>query len=213
MFLFNRKSGTQPKKAWNQAKYEEAVRRCYEWKAVTLALCGFQKFKAFNFCGSSLQNEGKPSVEDNLQFWGVVHEEDQFSRHVRCEVKIQPAAVPGAVVGEYIGWFVLTHISMPRVPRDKTPREEQALLLDVKLLDPTSVLKTSLIDGLRDAALSGFRFMHIELECPESTNEELDKALSDIRAQGYAYSRNILAVKMWPKIELQSAPKWSRQED
>jgi len=79
--------------------------------------------------------------------------------------------------------------------RDNTPREEQALQLDVTLFDSTSTLKTSLIDGLRDAALSGFRFMHIQLECPESTNEELDKALSDIRAQGYAYSRNILTVK------------------
>ena len=133
---------------------------------------------AFNF-EYDLKNERKPFVEDDFQFWGVVHEKDQFSRHVRCEVKSQSAAAPGAVVGEYIGWLVLTHISMPR---DNTLREEQALLLDVTLLDPTSMLKTSLIDGLRDAALSGSRFMHIQLECPESTNEELDKALSDIRA-------------------------------
>jgi hypothetical protein len=192
MFPFNRKSGAPPKEAWNQAKYdyEEAVRRCYKWRAVTLALCGFQKFLAFN-SEYGLKNERKPFVEDDFQFWGVVHEQDQFSHHVRCQVKIHPATV-GGPGGEYIGWFVLTHLSMAR---DNTPREEQALQLDVTLFDSTSTLKTSLIDGLRDAALSGFRFMHIQLECPESTNEELDKALSDIRAQGYAYSRNILTVK------------------
>jgi hypothetical protein len=156
MFPFNRKSAAQAKEASSQTKYEyeDAVRRCYEWKAVTLALCGFQKFRAFNFVESSLQSERKPFVEDDYRFWGVVHEGDQFSKHVRCEVQIQPEADPGAAVGKYIGWFVLTHISMLR---DKTLREEQTLLLNVTLRDPTSMLKTSLIDGLRDAALSGFR--------------------------------------------------------
>jgi hypothetical protein len=213
LFPFNRKSSAQPKDAWSPAKYEyeEAVRRCYKGKAATLALCGFQKFVAFNY-EYGLKNERKPFVEDDFQFWVLVHEQGKCSKHVRCEVKIHPAIVPAAdvgVVGDYCGWFVLTHISLPR---DKTPPEEQALLLDVTLYDPIS-LKTSLIDGLRDAALSGFRFMHIQLDCPESTNEECEKAVSDIRAQGYAYSRNIVAVRMWPKIELQNAPKFSRRED
>jgi hypothetical protein len=207
MFPFNRKSGGQSKEAWNQAKadYEEAVRRCYNWKTVTLALCGFGKFVALNLeCG--LNKERKSVVEDDCKFWGVVHEQDKFSKHVRCEVKLLSAVV----VDEYIGHFHLTHIDMPKA---KTSRDEQALQLDVMLRDPTTMLKMSLIDGLRDAALSGFRFMHIQLECQDSTNEECEKALSDMRAQGCAYSRDILAVKTWPKIELQNAPEWSRREE
>ena len=207
MFPFNRKSGNQRKGAWDQAKYdyEEAVQRCYRWRGVALALCEFRKFVAFNF-EYGLKKERQSFREDDWQFSGVVHEQGQDAKHVRCEVKI----VPGSDADGYIGWFVLTHIGLPG---DKTPREQQALLLDVTLRDPTSVLKTSLIDGLRDAALSGFRFVHIDLECPESTNEEFEKALSDIRAQGYACSRNILAIKMWPKIELENSPKWARRED
>lgn len=207
MFLFNRKSGARSKDMWDQAKYDyqEAVQRCYKWKGVTLALCGFRKFVAFNFeCG--LKKERRPLVEDDWQCWGVVHEREEDAKHVRCEVKIFPGPGPD----HYIGWFALTHFSCPK---DKTPREKQALQLDVTLRDPTGILKTSLIDGLRDAALSGFRFMHIGLECLESTDEELEKALSDIRAQGYACSRNILAIKMWPKIELENSPKWARRED
>jgi hypothetical protein len=96
---------------------------------------------------------------------------------------------------------------------DKTRREEQPLELSVTLRDPTSMLKESLIDGLRDAALSGFRFMHVELECVETTSEELEKAMSDMRERGYATMRNIRAVKMWPKIELQNAPAWARRAD
>jgi hypothetical protein len=211
MFPFNRKSGAQPREPWNQARadYEEAVQRCYKWKTVTLALSGFQKFLAFNFTYGR-EDERKPVIEDDFQFWGVVHELDQLSKHVRCEVKILPAAKPAPVLADHIGSFVLTHFSMPR---DKTPCEDQPLLLDVTLHDATSMWKTSLIDALRDAALSGFRFMRIELQCPESTNEECERALAEMRAQGYAYSRNILAVKMWPKIELQNAPKWSRPEN
>lgn len=204
MLLFRSKSGARRKETWNQTKYEydEAVRRCYKWKTVTLALSGFQKFLAFNY-PYGLKNERQPFVEDDVKFWGVVHERGQFSKHVRCEVKILPADA----VDDYIGWIVLTHISMKR---DNAPPEENALQLDVTLHDPISVLKTSLIDSLRDGALSGFRFMHIQLECPESTDEECEKALADIRAQGYAASRKILAVKIWPKIELQNAPKWAQ---
>lgn len=207
MFPFNRKDRTQSKKVWNQVKseYEEAIRRCYKWNTVTLALCGFQRFLAFNF-KHGFAKERSPFVEDDFRFWGVVHEQDQFSKHVRCEIKIEPEASGD----DHVGWFVLTHIN---VPGDRTPCEEQAVQLEVTLHDPTSMLKASLIDGLRDAALSGFRFMHIRFECPESTNEEFEQALSDMRAKGYSPTRKILAVKMGPKIELQNAPKWSRPED
>lgn len=207
MLFFSRKSKVRPKEAWDQEKYEyeDAIRRCYQWKRVTLALCGFQKFLAFNL-NYHAESERTPFVETDLKFRGVVHEQGQFEKHVLCEVEVLPANISE----DNIGGFHLTHLSMPN---DKRRCEEQPLELGVSLSDPTSMLKATLIDGLRDAALSGFRFMHVELECKESTNQELEKALSDMRERGYAAHRDVLSAKMWPKIELQHAPAWARQKD
>jgi hypothetical protein len=160
---------------------------------------------AFNFESLS-EGKRKPFVETDLTFRGVVHARGEFETHVPCEVEVRPASISG----DYIGGFVLTHISMPN---DKKRREEQSLELSVTLHDSTSMLKASLIDGLRDAALSGFQFMHVELECQEPTSQELEKALSDMRERGYAESRGILSVRMRPKIELQHAPAWARRTD
>ncbi len=205
MFFFSRKSKDLPKAAWDQAKYEyeAAIQRCYQRKHVTLALCSFQKFLAFSFQYPAA-SERKPFVETDFIFRGVVHERGQFETHVRCEVEILPDATPE----DHIGEFVLSNLLMDN---DKARREQRFLELKVRLSDPTSMLKSSLIGGLRDAASSGLRFMHIELECQESTKEEVEKALSDMREQGYAATRDVLGLKMWPKIELQEAPAWARQ--
>jgi hypothetical protein len=209
MSFFIRKSKAPPKEPLDQAKYEyeAAIQRCYQWKVVTLAMCSFQNFLAFNF-KYSVDSERKPLLQTDHKFRGVVHEQGQgqFATHVPCEVEILPASMPE----DYIGGLVLTHTS---TVNDKTRREKQPLELSVTFNDPTSMLKTALIDGLRDAALSGFRFIHVELECRETTNEELEKALSDMRERGYAAKRDILSVKMWPKMELQNAPAWARRAD
>ncbi len=195
-----------PKKAWDQTKYEyeEAIQRCYQ-RRVTLALCSFEKFLAFNFEHPS-DIERTPFVESDLKFRGVVHEQGQFERPVLCEVEV----LPKSISEDYIGSFVITHMGSTN---DKKRLEENSLKLLVTLRDPTSMLKAHLIDGLRDAALSGFRFMHVELECQEPTNQGLEKVLSDMRERGYYAFRDILSVKMWPKIELQHAPAWARRAD
>jgi hypothetical protein len=207
MFLFNRKSRAQPKESWNRVKfeYEAAIERCYKWKSVRLAVCGFRRFSAFNFIQSQLEGERKAFIDSDFQLWGVVHEESSPSKHIQCRVNIFPTTV----FEDSIGWFVLEE----GLSGDKTPPENRALQLEVTLLDPTSMLNTTLIDSLRDAALSGFQFIHVGLECPESTSEQSEKALSDMRTQGYASRRQILAIKTWPKLELQNAPKWARLDD
>jgi hypothetical protein len=140
----------------------------------------------------------------------LVHEESQTSKHVRCEVDI----VPTTSFEEFAGIFYLTHLLADEkthpLANDRVLPEDRAIELRVILHDPTSMLKTTLIESLRDAALSGLRFMHIELECLETTSEECEKALADMRSLGYASRRRIIAVKMWPKLELQNAPKWAR---
>lgn len=207
MAFFRRKSKALAKNAWDQAKYdyEEAIERCYRWQSVTLALCSFEKFLAFNFKYVS-ESERKPFVETDIRFRGVVHQLGQFEKHVLCEVEVLPARISE----DYIGEFWLEHTGGVN---DKTRREEQSLELSVTLGDPTSMLKAALIDGLRDHALSRSRFMHIELECKESMNQGLEKALSDMRERGYAAKRDILSVKMRPKIELPHTPAWARRAD
>jgi hypothetical protein len=207
MLFFSRKSKALRKEGWDQAKYEyeKAIQVCYKWKSVTLALCSSQKFLAFNF-RYSFESERKPFVETDLKFGGVVHARGFPERNVLCEVDV----LPESNSGDYIGGFHLTHMGMDD---DKKRREEQPIQLGVTLRDPTSMLKASLIDGLRDAALSGFRFMHIELECQEPTDQELEKALSDMRERGFTAARLVHSVKMWPKIELEHAPEWARRAD
>jgi hypothetical protein len=218
MFSFFRRSQVKLKEPWNKAKceYEEAILRCYKWETVGLAICGFRKFSAFNFI-RRLEGERKPFVDSfpdcSLKLWGVVHEESQTSRHVRCEVDI----VHTTRAEEFAGIFYLTHLLADEkthpLANDKKRPEDRAMELKVILHDPTSMLKATLIDSLRDAALSGFRFMHIALECPETSSEDCDKALADMPTLDYAPHRQILTVKMWPKIELQNAPKWARLSD
>jgi len=205
MPFFSRKSKNPPTKAWDQAKfeYEEAIQRCYRWNGVTLALCSFEKFQAFNFSYYG-NDQRRPFIEGDTTFRGVVHEQFYNETHVLCEVMLQEASDGD----DYIGSFRLTHTD---IALQKARREEQPLELIVTLNDPTRKLKECLVEGLRDAALSGLRFMHIDLACREPTNQELDKALSDMRQKGYAASRDIISVKMWPKIELQNAPAWARR--
>jgi hypothetical protein len=234
MFPFNRK---QPKETWNQAKseYEDAIRRCYAGKWVTLALCGFNRFTALNF-KRYYEEERKPFVETDFQFWGVVDEERRFSKHVRCELENRPEPSSDDVFSfddlarspllvnpllgdrddlprpgrDFIGELSLTHLN---APGDQTPREAQRLLLHVALYDPTSMFRTSLTDGLRDAALSGFRFVHVRLECREATNDEFEKVLSDMRAMGFASTRYIRTAEMSPQVELPNAPEWAKREE
>jgi hypothetical protein len=205
MFSFFRKSRFQTEETWNEAKfeYEEAILRCYKWRGVTLALCGFGRFSAFNFIDSPLvERKREAFVDSDFKLWGVVHEESRTSRHVRCEVDI----VPTTNFEEPLGVLSLTHL----LTEEKKPHEARAMHLHVNLHDHTSMLRTTLIDGLRDAALSGLRFMHIALECPEPTTEQCEKAVADMRSLDYATHRQILSVKMWPKLELQNAPGWAR---
>ena len=95
----------------------------------------------------------------------------------------------------------------------KRRREEQPFVVEVKIFDPTEILTATLIDALRDAALSGFRFIEVGLECHKTSKEDLDKAFSDMRNQGYAAPRNILSVRVWRKLELQNSPSWARRVD
>jgi hypothetical protein len=207
MFPFSRKSVTQPKKSWDQAKsdYEKAILRCYKRKKITLALCGFQKFQAFNF-KPSYEVEHIPFHEADARFYGVVHERGPHQKLIKCNVTIDSEQKSD----KHIGGFNMSHII---IPKDETRIEEQTLNLDVILNGQNSILLQSLINGLRDAALSGHRFMHIELECSESKDEECDKVISDMRTRGFASTRNVLWVKMWPSIQLQNAPEWSLEEE
>ena len=207
MFFLKRRSKTPSTGVWDQAKseYEEAIQRCYKWKSVPLALCGFQKFSAFNYKYRD-EDARKPYIEDESKFYGVVHEKYRAVKHVRCEVEVMSASV----IDDSMGHFVLTH-TFSGTNEDKTRPEEQNLELEVSLWHPDSILKASLIDGLRNAALSGLRFMHIELICAELTDEQLERAITDMREKGYGPRRDVLAVKMWPKIELENSPQWARR--
>ena len=206
MSFFSRKSKELSKNQWDQTKfeYENAIERCYKWEKVSLSLCSFEKFVAFNL-HDVFSGERKPFLEKNYEFHGVVYEQGQSQRHVPCVVEVQPENKHK----DYIGEFVLTHTILDK----KRRREEQPLVLQATFFDPTARLTAALIDALRDAALSGFRFIEIGLECQETTKEVLDKAFSDMRGQGFAATRNILSVKMWPKIELQNSPSWARRVD
>jgi hypothetical protein len=115
-------------------------------------------------------------------------------------------------VDDRVGYLVLTTTNWEALKNGRIKEEKLDLFLHVQLL-VTAQFRLCLFDGLRDAALSGFRFMHLGLGCTKSTDEDVTTAMAKIREEGSGPTRDILQLKMWPKVELQNSPAWARQKD
>jgi hypothetical protein len=192
---------------YDQAKsdYEEALTRCYGYENLTLALCSFSRFMGFN-------PEDFPTPQDTQwtseqgEFGGVVHEPPGCNRHIRCDLQLGRQRRAGD-----LGHFVLTHVNSVNTTNKPIRREEQELYLQAALYDDPPVFHDALLHNLRDAAISGFRFIHLELLCTKPSDRDVASAAAMVRERGYGPHRRILHLKMWPQVELGNAPAWARR--
>ena len=78
-------------------------------------------------------------------------------------------------------------------------------MLDVKIYDPEKKYRYVTYDAMRDAAISGNRFFHLEIEtdCVDET-----EAIRSMGEKGYGPQLRIHHLRMFPEIILPNAPTW-----
>jgi hypothetical protein len=204
LFLKRNKTETPP---FDEAKsqYEWVIKSCYNFKSVTVALCSFKHFTGFNL-ERSFERQHVDLVNDYFKIGGVIHEFGPRESDVRCSGDVSDSADPDG----HVGGLTLTHM---KTNEPKTRHEEQELELHFWLCDPTGKYQTALQSKLRDTALSGYQFTHVELVCEPPTPESLADAMAKMRESGCGPDRKIVSLKMWPSIELPNAPTWARSGD
>jgi hypothetical protein len=188
----------KPKSAWDQKKsdYESAIRTVYTYERITLALARIKYFVGYNV--SLGPGERVLESPSDFQLAGVVHENWSTEFHVPCDLEFYDADVRDGVMGR----CVLTHCDTPK----KGERiEERPMMLDVKIYDPGKKYRYIAYDAMRDAAISGNRFFHIEIktDCVDEA-----EAVRTMREKGYGPELRIFHLRMFPEIILPNAPTW-----
>jgi hypothetical protein len=194
-----------------KAAYESDIKRCYGDATVTVALSRFSGFMGFNL-GRSMVGDRADSdaevVSSDHEMRGIVHEFSALERHIACKIRFADSSRDDGS----IGWMNLCHISLSnRLTKKRESRpEEHGLLLEIVLYDAGAKYREALVSNLRDAALSGFRFMHVAVGSDKVSEENFSLAMSELRERGYGPTRQIRNLKLWPTLELQNAPKWAQ---
>lgn len=184
------------------AAFESLIGRCYGYEAVTLALTGCKQFQGFNVEDGPRRH--RSDVTTDFQADGVVYENGKHERHVKCGLKIITAPHREGS----IGWLYLWRQDISFADKNKR-LEEATLYLDVTIWDPEQRYQAALWQCLRDAAVSEFRFVHLELGCDAPPGR--DVAISQLREKISTSPRKIYQFKLWPSIELPKSPEWGRR--
>jgi hypothetical protein len=193
----------RPKRTWDQKKadFESVIRRVYTYERIRLALARMKYFVGYNVqvrsdaAGSDIVLES-PS---DFQLSGVLHEIGPGGQpHVHCDLEFVDAEANDGI----IGWCVLTAYG---TPKNGERIEERPMMLDVKIYDPEKKYRYILYDAMRDAALSGNRFFHVEVktDCVDET-----EAIRSMSEKGYGPQLRIRHLRMFPEIILPNAPIW-----
>jgi hypothetical protein len=194
--------------------YELAVNRCYprppdekrpklELEFFRLSCCNrFNSKKVLTFSG-----ERDYLRECSFQLYGIVGGWIGESAQVPVQLEVVPQ-VPRAGEVE-IGGYSLTHRGFTATEGDKLKACKRPMQLDITLYDPEKLYESALRDAMRDAAISGQRFLHVELReltiDPEETKSPLDLMIE----RGYGPYCGFKEVALWPEITLRNAPSWA----
>jgi hypothetical protein len=188
--------------AWDQKKvdFHFAIRRIYEYGRIRLALARVSCFVGYNV------TMGEEVLETTtFDFAGVLHEEGLQETHVPCEVEFNDTPVENGT----IGLCVLSEVSRTDLS-NRERIEERPLMLQVTLFDPDRTYRHIAYNAMRDAAISGKRFMHIEIK-----TDRVDEAgaIRSLRENGYGPEQRIYHLKLFPEIILPNAPSWGLRRD
>jgi hypothetical protein len=142
-------------------------------------------------------NPGAPT------FYGVVH--DPYGRSnpnapdkwMRATLRVGGTAKPST-----IGSLTL---QCCREPSDAPPLTRQ-IQMEVWLSDETSALLTVLTEALRDRAISGDQFCHVELGTEKT---QPDQRLEELESGSGYFMLVVDSVRIVRDVTLPKAPKWS----
>jgi hypothetical protein len=146
---------------------------------------------------------------DATEFFGVVHEHsgggnyrhqlfEPFQKWIRTTVVVSP----GQAQHPRLGYALL---AATPAKTDVAILNRQ-LHLEVVLHGNGTELLALLRDALRDAAISGNQFMHLQVDFEEVA---ADDAVASFRDTGKAPQLNVTSVMCWPTITLPKAPPWA----
>ena len=105
-----------------------------------------------------------------------------------------------------IGQCVLTFETLSERERI----EDRPLTLEVKLHDPERKYRHIAYNAMRDAAISGNRFMHLEIKTDRVDETE---AIRSLQEKGYGPPQRIYHLRFFPQIILPNAPSWGWKRD
>jgi hypothetical protein len=195
----------------NKFEYESAVSKCYKFDRVTLALNGLNFTSGFNVEAGVVNRTYHEVYDDDFVMHGILAEYRQNERRVRCSLKLLDSAND---CQEIIGEVSLTHGHFNEAEFAAADRDQRDLLLLAFLNDPTKKYRMLLHTYLRDAAISGFRFMHVALDCtPSEKDEEERSPVEQLREDGYGPVRRIKALRTTPTLILPNTPIWARPNE
>ena len=100
-----------------------------------------------------------------------------------------------------------THI---RTLSERERIEDRPLTLEVKLHDPERKYRHIAYNAMRDAAISGNRFMHLEIKTDRVDETE---AIRSLQEKGYGPPQRIYHLRFFPQIILPNAPSWGWKRD
>jgi hypothetical protein len=209
--LWNRKPKEPP---FDEAKwaYERDIRRCYGEPFVTLALCWVSHPVQFRRRGRTEDDAG--AIFPGSEMGGILTQYGA-DRVLPCYVTFQKSDGDDGSIGQ----LTLFRVSLSHgfTKKKELRPEEQSLVLHVVLYDAAAKYREALDRSLRDAALSGLRFIHVVVGCDNLTEENLALAISDMRESDMRErkkgpTRRILELKVWQNLELQNSPISARRD-
>jgi len=215
--MFSRKPKAEPDKL---STYEFKVNRCYPshnkqnrsenssiFPALHLEFFRLTRCNRFNSKKVITFTEERDCLREcGFQLDGFVTGCVGETRQVPVQLQVEPAPRDE---GEEIGGYGLTHVGSNYSWGDKLKACERPILLKITLYDPQKLYAPALRDAMRDAAISGKTFLHVELReltiDPEETKSPLDLMIE----RGYGPHCAFKEFALWPEITLQNAPSWA----
>ncbi len=189
----------KPKGTWDQKKadFESMIRTVYSGERIRLALARIKYFVGYNvrldLDDSVLES---PSA---FRLSGVLHEEGSRERpHVHCDLEFDDAEAEDCIIG---GCVLTAYETLKKTERI----EERPMMLDIRIHDPEKKYRYIAYDAMRDAAISGNRFFHVEIKTDRIDETEAIRSISE---KGYGPRIRIHHLRMFPGIILPNAPTW-----
>ena len=183
--------------------YHLAVERCYpKRQSVSIEFFRLSCFNGFN-SERGLPPERKYLFEDAFELEGVVGGWVGESSQVPVLLTVHGTS-DRFMQNASIGSYCLNHYGP-----EGGDLLEKPLRLDVSLSDPKRFYQSCLRDAMRDAAVSGKGFLHVEIHGLTPDPEETKSPSDLIQERGYGPAWSFNELKVWPAIFLSNAPQWA----